>query len=169
MKGEVSPLPRGRCMEKRMLPGSLTIRKMDPQDLEEVVSLSATSPSNPWSKQMFIEEMQHPNASCYVMTSGEPSTASPLGFLCFRNVGDESDLLNIGVHPESRGCGIGKKLMTFYVEECQQRGAKTLYLEVDPRNQPAVRLYLSQAYRKNGVRKNFYQGKFDALLMMRTI
>ena len=152
-----------------MTPGSLTIRKMDPQDLEEVVSLSATSPSNPWSKQMFIDEMQHPNASCHVMMSGEPLSASPLGFICFRNVGDESDLLNIGVHPESRGCGIGKKLMTFYVEECRQRGAKTLYLEVDPRNQPAVRLYLSQAYRKNGVRKNFYRGKFDALLMMRTI
>jgi ribosomal-protein-alanine N-acetyltransferase len=156
-------------MEKRVTPGSLTIRKMDFQDLEEVVSVSATSPSNPWSKQMFIEEMQHPNASCYVMASGEPSTASPLGFICFRNVGDESDLLNIGVHPEFRGCGIGKKQMTFYVEECQQRGAKTLYLEVDARNQPAVRLYLSQAYRQNGVRKNFYQGKFDALLMMRTI
>jgi ribosomal-protein-alanine N-acetyltransferase len=118
---------------------------------------------------MFIEEMQHPNASCYVMTSGEPLTASPVGFICFRNVGDESDLLNIGVHPEFRGCGIGKKLMTFYVEECRQTGAKTLYLEVDPRNLPAVRLYLSQSYRKNGVRKSFYQGKFDALLMMRTV
>ena len=148
---------------------SLTIRKMDLRDLETVVSLSGTSPSSPWSKQMFIEEMQHSNASCYVMTSGEPLTASPVGFICFRNVGDESDLLNIGVHPESRGCGIGKKLMTFYVEECRQRGAKTLYLEVDPRNLPAVRLYLSQSYQKNGVRKSFYQGKFDALLMMRTV
>ena len=156
-------------MQKRMTPGTLTIRKMDFQDLEEVVSLSATLPSNPWSKQMFMEEMQHPNASCYVMTSGEPVTASPVGYICFRNVGDESDLLNIGVHPNSRRCGIGKKLMTFYVEECRQRGAKTLYLEVDPRNLPAVCLYLSMSYRKNGVRKNFYQGKFDALLMMRTV
>jgi ribosomal-protein-alanine N-acetyltransferase len=145
------------------------IRKMGPRDLETVVSLSATSPSNPWSKQMFIEEMQHPKASCYVLTSGEPFVASPVGFICFRTVGDESELLNIGVQPESRGCGIGKKLMTFYVEECRQRGAKTLYLEVDPRNLPAVRLYLSQSYRKNGVRKNFYEGKFDALLMMRRV
>jgi ribosomal-protein-alanine N-acetyltransferase len=118
---------------------------------------------------MFLEEMEHPNASCYVLTSGEPLTDSPVGFICFRNVGDESDLLNIGVDPESRGCGIGKKLMTFYAEECRQRGAKTLYLEVDPRNVPAVRLYLSQSYRNNGVRKNFYHGKFDALLMMRTV
>ena len=148
---------------------SFTIRKMDPRDLETVVSLSATPPSNPWSKQMFIEEMQHPNASCYVMTSGEPLTASPVGFICFRNVGDESDLLNIGVHPESRGCGIGKKLMAFYVGECRQRGVKTLYLEVDPRNLPAIRLYLSQSYRENGVRKKFYQGKFDALLMVKKV
>jgi ribosomal-protein-alanine N-acetyltransferase len=163
------PFPRNRPTGKRMNLENLTIRKMNLRDLDKVVSLSATSPSNPWSKQMFLEEMEHPNASCYVMTSGEPLIDSPVGFICFRNVGDESDLLNIGVDPESRGCGIGKKLMTFYAEECRQRGAKTLYLEVDPRNVPAVRLYLSQSYRNNGVRKNFYHGKFDALLMMRTV
>ena len=148
---------------------SLTIRKLDAWDLEEVVSISATFPPNPWSKKMFIEEMHHPNASCYVMTTGKPSGVSPVGFICFRNVGEESELLNIGVHPKSRGCGIGKKLMAFYMEECRQRGVKTLYLEVDPENLPAVHLYQSLSYRKDGVRRKFYQGRFDALLMVKEI
>jgi ribosomal-protein-alanine N-acetyltransferase len=148
---------------------SFTIRKMDPRDLEEVASISATLASNPWSKTMFIEEMQHPNAFCYVMSSGEPGTGVVIGFICSRKVGDESELLNMGVHPRSRGRGIGKQLMTFYVEKCRQGGVRTLYLEVDPANLPAVQLYRSLSYGENGVRKKFYQGRFDALLMVKKI
>jgi ribosomal protein S18 acetylase RimI-like enzyme len=44
---------------------------------------------------------------------------------------------------------------------------KTFYLEVQVSNPPAIRLYQGFSYQPEGTRKKFYQGKFDALVMVR--
>jgi ribosomal-protein-alanine N-acetyltransferase len=92
-----------------------------------------------------------------------------IGFICFRNVAEESELLNICVHPDYRQSGVGKRLMEFYVEFCRRRGIKTFHLEVHSSNQPAIHLYQSFSYESSGMRKKFYQGKFDALLMTKKV
>jgi ribosomal protein S18 acetylase RimI-like enzyme len=61
--------------------------------------------------------------------------------------------------------GIGKKLMQFYIGFCRKMKIKTFYLEVNALNQSAVHLYQHFSYQSLGMRRKFYQGKFDALLM----
>jgi ribosomal-protein-alanine N-acetyltransferase len=82
---------------------------------------------------------------------------------------DESELYNIGVHPHFRQLGLGKKLMEFYFDFCEKRQIKAFFLEVNSLNASAIHLYQSFDYRPIGMRKRFYQGKFDALLMVRKI
>jgi ribosomal-protein-alanine N-acetyltransferase len=118
---------------------------------------------------MFLEEMQHPLAHCFVMKRTNGSNHPVVGFICFRNVTEESELLKICVHPDYRRLGIGKKLMQFYIDFGRRRGVRSFHLEVDPSNQPAIHLYQSFSYEPSGTRKKFYQGTFDALLMMRQI
>jgi ribosomal-protein-alanine N-acetyltransferase len=82
-------------------------------------------------------------------------------------MGEESELLNIGVHPLFRRMGIGRKLMQFYMEFGKAKQIKTFYLEVHVSNPPAIRLYEGFSYQPAGTRKKFYQGKFDALMMVK--
>jgi ribosomal-protein-alanine N-acetyltransferase len=156
-------------MNAHEVPQRVNIRKMIRQDLEDVLSIEISTSPIPWSLNMFIEEMQNPIANCFVMVREDGSNPSVIGFICFRNVTGESELLNIGVHPHYRQMGLGKKLMQFYIEFCSPLRIKTFYLEVNASNQAAIHLYHCFSYQSFGVRKNFYQGKFDALLMMKRV
>jgi len=140
---------------------------METKDLDEVSDKEAFSSLNPWSKNMFTEEMKNPFAHCFVIEMKGILNPQVLGFICFRNIGDVSELLNICVHHQYRQMGIAKKLMEFYISFCKKMKTKTFYLEVNASNQRAVHLYQLFSYESLGMRKNFYQGGFDALLMVR--
>ncbi|MDP3016577.1 MAG: GNAT family N-acetyltransferase [Deltaproteobacteria bacterium] len=141
---------------------------MDIEDVDEVLPIANTSLLNPWSKKMFLGEVGHPLSHCFLICGeNDRNKDIPLGFICFRNIGEESELLNICIHPRHCQKGLGKILMEFYIDFCSKKGVKKYYLEVNPLNIPAVRLYQSFAYQPAGKRKNFYQGKYDALLMSR--
>jgi len=139
------------------------------EDLDEVASIEAVSSLTPWSKQMFREEMAQTTAHCYVMILEDVPTGPVIGFLCFRNFGEESDLLNICVHPDHRHHGFGRQWMQFYTAFCRREGITTFHLEVNDANRPAVELYRSFSYHSVGVRPRFYRGEFDALRMMKRI
>lgn len=141
---------------------------MDIKDLDEVLKVVVSS-LNPWSKNMFTEEMRNPLSYCYTIKMKGISEHSMVGFICFRNIVDESELLNLCVHPLYRQLGIGKKLMEFYIDFCSKINIKTFYLEVNALNQPAVHLYQLFSYQSVGMREKFYQGKFDALLMVKKV
>ena len=147
----------------------VTIQKMNVQDLEEVVSMETSSSLTPWSKNIFIKEIENYFSHCFVIKTEEPPHQPVIGYICFRNVTDESELLNLCVHPQYRQLGIGKKLMEYYMDYCSRKGIKTFYLEVNSSNGSAIHLYQCFSYQSFGMRKNFYQGKLDALLMMKKV
>jgi [ribosomal protein S18]-alanine N-acetyltransferase len=146
-----------------------TIQKMDIKDLDEVISVESSNPLTLWSVNMFIGEMRNPFAYCFVMKIEDGSKQPVIGFICFRNMAEESELLNICVHSDYRQMGVGKELMHFYIEFSRRRGIKTFHLEVHSSNDLAIHLYQLFSYRSSGMRKKFYQGKFDALLMTKKV
>ena len=144
------------------------IEKMDREHLDEVLFIETSSSLTPWSKEMFLEELRNPLAHSFVYYRVDEAQGSHLaGFICFRNIGEESELLNIAVHPLYRRKGIGRKLMQYYMELGRARQIKTFYLEVHVANPPAISLYQGFSYQPVGMRKKFYQGKFDALMMVK--
>lgn len=132
--------------------------------LDAVRTLAGQDPLNPWTRQMFVDEMAHPLSHCYVLKLGEKAVA---GFICFRVIGEESELLNVGVHPGYRRAGLGRELIRLYLDVCARTGVRRSYLEVAPGNDPAVRLYRQLLFRPVGTRKRFYRGRHDALVMVR--
>jgi ribosomal-protein-alanine N-acetyltransferase len=147
----------------------VTIQKMDIQDLDEVMRIESSYSVAPWSKSMFVEEMRNPFACCFVMKIEDQPGKRVIGFISFRNVAEESELLKICVHSDYRKLGAGKRLMEFYVEFSRRRGIKTFHLEVHSLNDSAIRLYRMFSYEASGMRKKFYQGRFDALLMTKRV
>jgi ribosomal-protein-alanine N-acetyltransferase len=145
----------------------LAIRKMGKEDLNEVFDIESSSSLHPWSKNMFLSEIKNPFSYCFTIQMQGVPQCRMVGFICFRNLEEESELLNICVHPQYRRMGIGKKLMQFYIDFSQEMEIKTFHLEVNVSNQTAIRLYQFFSYQSSGIRKKFYQNKFDALLMTR--
>ncbi len=147
--------------------GSVSISEMSPRDLEEAVVLSlAGAPFlRPWSERMFIEEMNNPFAFCFLAKVHEALEDPVVGIICFRIIGDESELLHFCVHPGYRRRSVGKEMMTFYVRVAVQRRVRNFYLEVNAENEPAISLYRLFSYLPVGKRKLFYDGGGDAVLM----
>jgi len=138
---------------------------MELEDLDDVLSIETISSLNPWSRNLFLQEMGTPHAFCFIIEREMISNPRVLGFICFRNIEDESEILELCVHPEYRQMGIGGRLMEFYISFCKEMMIKMFYLEVNILNPSAVHLYRKFSYQSLGMRKRFYQGKFDALLM----
>lgn len=156
-------------MKRCDIRGDWGICKMTTDDLDEVFAIETSDPLALWSKKMFLEEMQHPLAHCFVIKREDGANHPVVGFICFRNVTEESELLKIGVRPDYRHLGVGKKLMHFFIDFGSRRGIRTFHLEVNPSNQAAIHLYQSFSFQPSGIRKKFYQKNLDALLMMREI
>jgi len=149
--------------------GEPVMRKMEPSDLEEVLTIELQSSWVPWTRQMFLGEILNPYAHCFVVESRETSLPRVVGFICFRHLGKESELLNLSVHPERRSLGLGKKLLQFYIASCREAKITRSYLEVRSGNHPAIQLYQDFAYRPVGRRLKFYRGQCDALLMVKEL
>ena len=147
------------------------IETMAESDLDQVIRIEATSGWSSWSRQSFIEELKNPFSYCFTLRvrndPGDQPGNEIAGFVCFRLVEDESELINLAIDPRHRRKGFGRELMGFYLDFCRLRKVEVFYLETGVTNQPAIRLYQSFAYQPAGIRPRFYPGKEDALLMTR--
>jgi len=147
---------------------NLSITEMEVADLDELVFIQSDA-LNHWSSYMFLEEMRSPISHCYVLRVKEEKESKSVGYICFRNIFNESELLNIGVHPRYRNQGFVKKMMRFYIEFCKEKKITSCFLEVSVSNQAAIHLYQQFSFRPFGRREKFYRGEYDALLMVKKI
>ena len=58
------------------------------------------------------------------------------------------ELVYFGVIPEYRGRGIGASVLDFALKQFEEKGIGDVYLSVDERNAPAIRLYESRGFRR---------------------
>ncbi len=148
---------------------AVTVRKMEEDDLDEVLAIEASSSLTPWSRSLFLGEMTHPHGHCLSLILRGGAGPLPVAYLCFRTVGDESELLNLAVHPDHRRRGFARHLMTFYLDLCRRDKVRKSFLDVSTENHAALHLYRSLGYRGIGTRTRFYLGRLDALVMEREI
>ena len=94
------------------------------------------------------------------------------GCLLCQFVLDELEILTLDIHPHHRQKGYAKKLFKKLFESCEKRKIKTILLEVQTDNTPALCLYQKYGFEKTGIRKNYYhiQGQtFDAFTMKKDL
>lgn len=111
-------------------------------------------PNKPWSADDFADLKK---SGCDVM-------ASEHGFVVWRVVADEAEIITIGVHPDARRGGIADAMLTLVEADVKKRGGKKIFLEVAENNVPARALYEHNGYVQVGVRPKYYDGT-DAILM----
>ena len=115
-------------------------------------------PHRPWGADEFRGLKQ----------SGCEIVASENGFIVWRTVIDEAEIITIGVHPDARGSGIAIAMLDIMENEAKKSGAKKIFLEVSAENAPAISLYKKCGFVQNGMRPRYYDG-IDAILMAKEI
>ncbi|HRD50842.1 MAG: ribosomal protein S18-alanine N-acetyltransferase [Candidatus Competibacter sp.] len=84
----------------------------------------------------------------------------------------EAHLLNLCVRPELQGRGLARRMLDHLLELARSIEVKTVFLEVRPSNDRAVRLYSAAGFCEIGLRLGYYpaaKGREDALVMAKEL
>ncbi len=109
------------------------------------------STDNPFLKTLVIEE----NNDIY-------------GFITFSIIYDRIEIEMILVQEEYRRKKIGTQLMEYLDDYSLQNNIKNITLEVRETNIPAISLYQKHGYKKEAIRKNYYQNE-NGILMVKEV
>lgn len=146
------------------LPDGLVIEPMTEALLDQVHTIERESFPDPWPRRFFEGELSRSDpAYARVVLGGE----RVIGYLVAWFILDEVHLGNLAVHPEHRRQGVGRLLVQHLIERAERRGASFISLEVRAGNRAAMSLYARHHFRPEGVRKGYYAGREDAVIMVR--
>ncbi len=131
------------------------IEKMTISDLEEIKDVLEKDFDDFWKVNTLKEELLS-NYS-YFITIKLDKTNEILGFAGFKKTLDTADIMNIVVRKDFRNKKIGKKLLSSLIKKAKEQDIKTIFLEVNSKNLPALKLYENIGFKKIGIRKNYYK------------
>ena len=115
-----------------------------------------------WSERSVASELTN-SLSLWLVAEEEGNV---WGYVGSQTVMDETDMMNIAVHPEHRKQGIAAALVNNLVDALRTRGSHSLMLEVRASNDPARKLYDKLGFQQVGLRKNYYRNpKEDACIL----
>jgi ribosomal-protein-alanine N-acetyltransferase len=145
-------------------------------DVSQVAAIDRLSFPQPWSERSFRYEVtQNPNAHFWVAVAGDgqrawwrwwaPPIRQIIGYGGLWFVIDEAHINTLAVHPEWRGHGIGRALLSRLMAQAAALGGRTITLEVRVSNHIAQALYRAHAFKDVGLRPRYYSDGEDAILM----
>src|SRR5712691_6146176 len=137
-----------------------------PEEIDAVLVVEEASFSNPWSREMYLAELENKGISfCFVAKDEHGRVA---GFCSFWHVLDELHINNLAVLPEFRRAGIAASLLKRVLKEGAALGARRATLEVRRSNDPARLLYERFGFSIASVRRAYYTKPVeDALVLWR--
>jgi len=132
----------------------------------QIAQLEKLCFSDPWSEKSIASELDSRLSCWLVALEGE----RVVGYVGSQTVIDESDMMNIAVHPDHRRRGVAENLVGRLSDALRLRGSKALMLEVRVSNEPAIRLYEKLGFVQVGRRPNYYRNpKEDALILRKAL
>ena len=145
---------------------SLSIERMLPPDLPDVLVIERASFSMPWSRGAFLYEIEQTHvARCWVGRED----GRIVGYICLWDVADELHVTNVAVHPDARRRGIARALLESVFGHARAAGSRMVLLEVRPSNTEAIALYDSFGFRAVGRRRGYYYDTGEDALVMEAL
>ena len=153
------PLYLKKPQAQRQLEGkNMVIENMKISDLEH---LDISDFDDFWNMDILKDELTS-ETSQFVCAKYENKI---VGFAGIKMVLDEADIMNIAVKKDYRRQGIATLLLNHILNICKENGIKTVNLEVNEENFSAISLYQKFGFKECGRRKQYYDNKYDAILM----
>ena len=140
----------------------MTIENMSFAHVPQIAQLEKLCFSDPWSEKSIETELSCRLSFWLVAMDGD----KVVGYVGSQTVIDETDMMNIAVHPECRRRGIAEALIDALINALREKGSRALSLEVRASNDPAIALYQKMGFSQVGRRPNYYRNpKEDALIL----
>lgn len=141
----------------------VTALPMSSEDLPEAMAIERTTIYSPWSEYMFQTEINQKNLGLITFRI----KGQLVGYFCFWKVLDEAHLLNLSIHVDFRGKGLGTFLMKYLEQICINMDISSILLEVAKTNYSAINLYNKCGFIRIGMRNKFYPETGDDAIVMR--
>lgn len=141
----------------------MTIVKLNESHVSQVAELEKICFSDPWSENSVASELKN-SLSLWLVAEEEGRVA---GYIGSQTVCNETDMMNVAVHPGFRRRGIGEALVNALVEDLKAMESHCLTLEVRASNAPAIALYEKLGFSEIGRRKNYYRNPREDALILR--
>jgi [ribosomal protein S18]-alanine N-acetyltransferase len=133
-------------------------------DVDDVLALEEAAFTNPWTKAMYLAELDNAGVSfCFL---ARDASRHAVGFCSFWRILDELHINNLAVLPELRRQGIGSFLLDFVLKKGNELGARRATLEVRRSNHAARMLYERFGFSVSGVRPNYYSKPVEDALVL---
>ena len=141
----------------------MMIEVMNSDHVAQIAALEKICFSDPWSERSIASELDNKLAFWLVAAEGEQVA----GYIGSQTVLDETDMMNVAVHPDFRRQGIAEALVNELVENLKKMGSHCLTLEVRASNAPAISLYEKLGFHEIGRRRNYYRNPREDALILR--
>lgn len=136
------------------------------RDIEDILRIESISFTNPWTKEMYLSELEHRDVSFFYVA--RDALGEAIGFCSCWCVLDEVHINNLAVLPEHRRSGVASALLERVLRDGAARGASRATLEVRRSNVAALKLYERFGFAVSGVRRGYYTNPDeDALILWR--
>ncbi|EJR55415.1 ribosomal-protein-alanine acetyltransferase [Bacillus cereus VD115] len=141
----------------------MIFRKMELDDIAQIVAIEEASFSTPWTADAFQRELTMNEHALYVVLEKDGRI---IGYCGLWIIIDESHITNIAILPEYRGQKLGDALLKEVISVAKELGVKTMTLEVRVSNEVAKQLYKKYGFQNGGIRKRYYaDNQEDGLVM----
>ncbi|WP_051654714.1 ribosomal protein S18-alanine N-acetyltransferase [Persephonella sp. IF05-L8] len=113
----------------------------------------------PWSEEQILSSNVFSIKKVFLYEN------NPVAFFAGELIFSEGSISMIAVKKEFQGKGVGKYVMSWFIDLCKQKGINNIWLEVSQNNKKAIRFYESFGFTLQDIRKNYYKDGSDALIM----
>ena len=135
-----------------------------PADARAVARLHGACFDESWSAGDIRRLMDVSRGFGYVLRLGRLAQ----GFTLNRIVGDDCEILSIGVTPRRRSHGLASRLLEATIHRATTAGASRVILEVAFDNEAGRGLYLRHGFLVIGMREKYYRrdhGRVDSMIL----
>lgn len=143
------------------------LRPMQESDVDEVMAVEVQAYEYPWTPGT-MSDCLRAGYCCWVYVLGERI----IGYAVMSVAAGEANILNLCIHPEMQGRGMGRRLLERMLTLGRQHNADTAFLEMRVSNKAAYALYDAMGFNEISIRRNYYpakDGKEDALMLAKTL
>ena len=141
----------------------MIISNMNESHVRQIAELEKLCFHDPWSENSIASELGN-RLSVWLVALDEEKV---VGYVGSQTVIDETDMMNIAVHPDYRNRGVATELIMELTQQLKKHGSRGLMLEVRESNSAAISLYDKHGFLQVGCRRNYYRNPRENALILR--
>ncbi len=135
------------------------------KDIDLILSVQKDNFKDGWNKAQLISAFDGGNFYALAIEEGGVT----VGIITYSLSFDTADIESVVVVSSERKKGYGKLLVERAVLDLEERGVKSILLEVREFNLPAIALYTACGFSKISVRKKYYFDGENAVIMQKEL